>query len=606
MTNLPQDYRDFGELSNGFSVSSFVHEPILFIDKIEDLNSARLGSRIKSGAEQRKVYAHSINFNWVQDENTIRPLPYDIQELTAPLFANLDPANLSYPEVLQLKRNNEIEVDIDDKLFSQANRRAKDCRLEHQLTHLNANLYTYQENGVAWMRNALRDMNGCILADEMGLGKTLQLIALLLLEPPSPDYPALVVCPTSLLTNWSREIEKFAPNLTYLIHRGNDRTGIRAGLLRAEVVLATYETIVRDKRIFASVDWKYVICDEAQAIKNPESERTTTITSLPRKYSIPVTGTPVENSLLDLWSLSNFAVKGILGDKDEFQVLFPDDEKGAESLSVESDPFVLKRQVSEVAQQLPKRIEIDVPIKLTSEMIVGYEKIRKDVTQRYPKAAALVAVGQLSLYCAHPWLQSKEFESEDWEELAYLEPSKFSPLLTPKIEVVLQLLREAFHSSKKVLLFAFFNNCNDLIYRSSKELNLANVYWDAINGSTSSEDRQRIVDEFTEHPGPGILVLNPKAAGAGLNITAATIVIHYTLNWNPALEMQASARAHRLGQKNPVTIYRLYYEDTVERIMVDRIIWKKNLAGKAVMASNQEREKLLNRALEIKPSISKM
>ena len=162
------------------------------------------------------------------------------------------------------------------------------------------------------------------------------------------------------------------------------------------------------------------------------------------------------------------------------------------------------------------------------------------------------------------------------------------------------LLEEAFAAGRKVLLFAVFNRCGDLIREACRDLR--EIYWSAINGSTAQEDRQRIVDEFTAHEGPGCLILNPKAAGTGLNITAATIVIHYTQVWNPALEAQASARAHRRGQTEPVYIYRLFYEDTVERVMIDRAEWRREMGNEAVPVSTRDEDDL-RRALELKPEV---
>ena len=298
----------------------------------------------------------------------------------------------------------------------------------------------------------------------------------------------------------------------------------------------------------------------------------------------------MENSLLDLWSLADFAVAGILRDQTSFENDYPDNEESADELAEITNPFILKRQVSAVAEQLPERVDIDMPIELTDDLVARYEQIREEIRQNYGAAAGLVAVGQLSLFCAHPWLQSNEFESDDWEDGSFIEESASTPLITPKIEVTLSLLREAIIQNKKVLIFVVFNNCYELIKRAAKSMSSRSVYWNAINGSTSAFERQKIVDEFSDYDGPGVLVLNPKAAGAGLNITAATIVIHYTLSWNPALEMQASARAHRLGQKNPVTVYRLFYEDTVERIMVERVAWKRELAGRALLSVNRDKE----------------
>lgn len=585
---LPEDYREIQNPPLGIEVSSFNHPASLFIETKENHLVVRIGIKGGSANDRKKFYAFSNRHNWVQVGNVIRPLPFDVTKNFDELLGGKE--NITYSEMLALQLTDIFEVIIDDEILMHANKQAESCSLDEGISTLNANLYPYQENGVSWMRKTLLTMQGCILADEMGLGKTLQLIALMLLDPPSKNRPALVICPTSLLANWAREIEKFAPSLSYLIHRGPNRSGIYSGLMVAQVVISTYDTVVRDLRIFRSVDWMYVVCDEAQAIKNPESERRQAIVTLPRKYSIPVTGTPVENSLLDLWSLADFAVAGILRDQTSFENDYPDNEESADELAKITNPFILKRQVSAVAEQLPERVDIDMPIELTDDLVARYEQIREEIRQNYGAAAGLVAVGQLSLFCAHPWLQSNEFESEDWEDGSFIEESPSTPLITPKIEVTLNLLREAIIQNKKVLIFAVFNNCYELIKRAAKSMSSRSVYWNAINGSTSAFERQKIVDEFSDYDGPGVLVLNPKAAGAGLNITAATIVIHYTLSWNPALEMQASARAHRLGQKNPVTVYRLFYEDTVERIMVERVAWKRELAGRALLSVNRDKE----------------
>jgi SNF2 family DNA or RNA helicase len=594
---LPHDYREFEKLPDGIEVSSFIHAPVLFIDQGRDQIIVKFGVNVGRGDKQRKIYSPSKDHNWVLDENVIRPLPFDISRNFNDLVGK---EIISYAEMLDLQKTEVFEVVLDENILTHANKQAEECFLDQNISDLNARLYPYQENGVAWMRKTLSAMQGCLLADEMGLGKTLQLIALMLLEPPTNDEPALIVCPTSLLANWSREIEKFAPKLTYLIHRGSDRTGIRSGLMIAQVVISTYETIIRDIRIFGSINWMYLVCDEAQALKNPDSERRCALSSLPRKYSLPVTGTPVENSLLDLWSLSDFAVQGILGDRESFESEYPDDEESASQLALVTDPFILKRSVSIVADQLPGRLDIDLPIELSNELALRYEHIRDEVKKKYAAAAGLVAVGQLSLFCAHPWLQSNEFESEYWEDGSFIKESDSIPLITPKIEVTLNLLREAIIQNKKVLIFAVFNNCYELLRRAAKGLIGREVYWNAINGNTSAFERQKIVDEFSDYNGPSVLVLNPKAAGAGLNITSATIVIHYTLNWNPAHEMQASARAYRIGQKQKVTVYRLFYEDTVERVMLDRVAWKRELADKALLPSNRDPEDI-NDALSSSP-----
>jgi len=341
-----------------------------------------------------------------------------------------------------------------------------------------------------------------------------------------------------------------------------------------------------------------VICDEAQALKNPDSGRHQAVAELSRTRMIPMTGTPVETSLMNLWALVNLAIPGLLGTRAEFEQLFTDDSDSACALATLTSPIVLRRKVADVAGDLPERIDIDIPLELTPSMIERYEYVRQDALERYPVAGALVATGQLALFCAHPWLQGGADSPDDPHEIT-LSAIDGMPLLTPKIVQTISLLQEAFANGRKVLIFAIFNKCERLI-RQAMGTDLLGVFWDVINGSTAQEDRQTVVDRFSAHEGPACLVLNPKAAGAGLNITAATVVIHYTQAWNPALEAQASARAHRGGQKNPVHVYRLFYEDTVERIMVDRSSWRRELGNDAVPVSSRDKADL-KRALDIAP-----
>lgn len=459
-----------------------------------------------------------------------------------------------------------------------------------------ATLFPYQARGVRWMWETINHTGGLILADEMGLGKTLQIIALLLMAPPKSDSPALIVCPTSLIANWQREFGRFSNGVTTMVHRGPNRTGVYRGLQTASVVITTYDTMLNDITIFSSFEWSWVICDEAQAIKNPDSNRRKAVAAIPRRRTIPMTGTPVENSLLDLWSLADVAIPGLLGGRREFEMTYPDSMESAHAVGQLCDPIILKRRVVDVAGDLPERIDIDIPLELDDALIDHYLQVREATIAQYPIAGALVATLQLQLLCAHPWLRNVAAVDTE-SEYAEIFPSEIYPLMTPKMERAIELLREAFFNGKKVIVFALFNRVGDLLMQAFNDIS---VYWGAINGSTPQELRQEIIDEFTSHDGPGCLVLNPKAAGAGLNITAATVVIHFTPVWNPALEAQASARAHRRGQTQPVYIYRLYYTDTVEAVMIERSTWKSELANESIPVSTRDRDDM-KKALEIAP-----
>jgi SNF2 family DNA or RNA helicase len=281
---------------------------------------------------------------------------------------------------------------------------------------------------------------------------------------------------------------------------------------------------------------------------------------------------------------------------------FPDTEESARALGLLTDPIILKRRVADVAGDLPERIDIDIPIELDEQLIDHYRYVRETTIAKYPVAGALVATLQLQLVCAHPWLRHREMEDPSVDmEYAGLERQSTFPLVTAKMDRTVELLREAFHNGRKVIVFALFNRIGELVREAC--IGFPDTYWGAINGSTPQERRQPIIDEFSAHKGPACLILNPKAAGAGLNITAATVVIHYTPVWNPAVEAQASARAHRRGQTEPVTVYRLFYSGTVEEVMIDRSLWKSELANEAVPVSTRDASDL-TRALQIMPEKS--
>ncbi|MBY6203248.1 DEAD/DEAH box helicase [Maritalea mobilis] len=583
----------------GYATSERVVEPILMIDRSAGKLVVKLGGTKVFRGKERLLEAPSINHAWVIDEATLRPLPTDVPTMLSDLLEGEDPSDISYATAIKLYRAPPEGLAVrlaPDVLHS--GKIAADALPSHvDIPGLVADLFPYQARGVQWMWETVSRTGGVILADEMGLGKTLQVIALLLKDPPASSSPALIVCPTSLIANWVREFGKFAPSISLLVHRGAHRAGIFRDLQVASVVITTYETMVNDISIFSSFEWSWVICDEAQAIKNPDSNRRKAIVTIPRRRSIPMTGTPVENTLMDLWSLADFAIPGMLGERTVFEVEFPDTVEAGRALGQMTDPIILKRRVGDVAADLPDRIDIDLPLELDDRLARHYDRVREVTLEKYPVAGALVATLQLQLVCAHPWLRTPDATAVDVDDAQIVMQDEL-PLLTPKLERTVELLREAFSNGRKVIIFALFNRLGDLVKSACGDLPA--TYWGAINGSTPQEDRQAIVDEFSAHSGPACLILNPKAAGAGLNITAATVVIHFTPVWNPATEAQASARAHRRGQTEPVTIYRLFYKDTVEEVMLERSAWKSDLANETVPVSSRDAADL-KRALEISP-----
>jgi SNF2 family DNA or RNA helicase len=448
-------------------------------------------------------------------------------------------------------------------------------------------LYPYQSGGVAFLQLVAEQGVGCILGDEMGLGKTLQIIALIQSEKNAGRQPALVVAPATLLENWRRELALFAPSLLVHVHMGALRPGISRRLLAFDVTVVSYETAVRDEPLLASIDWNLVALDEAQNIKNPAAQRTLTVKRIPRRVSVAVTGTPVENSLDDLWSLADFALPGLLGELGSFRAEFGGVEADAARLAPVVSPILLRRKVLDVASDLPQKIEIPQPLRVTRVLAEGYEALRKATLDEFGAAGGLVATSRLRQYCAHP---------------ALLDENSGDPAVDmPKYQRLIEILEEVFLSCEKALIFCSYQGMIDM-FMKDLPVRFASGFFRFIDGRVAVADRQPTVDEFFCFVGSGALFLNPRAAGTGLNITAANHVIHYNPEWNPALTDQASGRAYRRKQERPVTVHHLYFTDTVEEVIMDRAGFKRQLAAKAVTGHSGESDpEQIARALQISP-----
>ncbi|UPJ54966.1 DEAD/DEAH box helicase [Bradyrhizobium sp. 192] len=439
--------------------------------------------------------------------------------------------------------------------------------------NVNATLYPYQLDGWRWCRFIAAEGLGGILADEMGLGKTLQVIGAIA-DPLKPrEEPVLIVAPGSLLENWSREFKKFAPHIRTLKHHGPDRTGRPADLSQFDVVITSYDTVVRDNSMFMMINWSILVCDEAQYIKNSDSLRARSVKKLRRSSAIAVTGTPVENKLTDLWSITNLVLPGYLGTVGEFQKQFEDDLDGAASLERLASPIMLRRRVSEVAKDLPERIDIPQVIELEDDEAKAYEAMREEIAAQFGASATLVALTRLRMFCSHPWLVAGTARAGD--------PAAFS-----KYARLADILEEIFQGGEKAILFTAYTEMTDILVADIA--GRFAVFTGYIDGRVPIDDRQPVIDRFSAESGPALLVLNPRAGGAGLNITAANHVIHYTLEWNPALEDQASARAYRRGQTRPVTVHRLFCGGTVEEVVDDRLARKRTLSEAAVVGVRGE------------------
>jgi len=295
---------------------------------------------------------------------------------------------------------------------------------------------------------------------------------------------------------------------------------------------------MRDLSLLKMIEWNCVILDEAQAIKNPAAKRTIAIKQIGRRMSIAVTGTPVENSLTDLWSLTDFSFPKLLGALPAFCDRFRDESDGAVAVEPIVSPILLRRRIRDVAKDLPPRIDIPQPIELEDEAAQEYESLRERAVQGHGGRPSLGALTHLRMYCTHRSL--------------LLPPLEEPVLLSAKYRRLLELIDEISESEEKAIVFTSYTQMIDMLRTDLAQR--FSLYTDSIDGRVPVELRQDRVDDFSKQEDSAVLVLNPKAAGTGLNITAANHVIHYNLEWNPAVEDQASARAHRKGQALPVSL----------------------------------------------------
>lgn len=454
--------------------------------------------------------------------------------------------------------------------------------------NVNAQLYPYQKDGWHWLSFIMREQLGGLLADEMGLGKTLQVISALSDSGGKTSIEgALVIAPGSLLENWVREIDKFCPRFKTYKHQGAMRTGSPSDLRGFDVVVTSYDTVIRDLSLIKMIKWNVVILDEAQNIRNPEALRTKSVKEIPRNVGIAVTGTPIENRLRDLWSVMDFITPGYLGDLRSFERRYVDDVDAASALEPIVSPLMLRRRVSDVAKDLPERIDIPEFLGMTEIEASAYEAMRLKIFQEYGKAATLVSLGKLRQFCSHPEIIGDS--PLDCKQ-------RFS-----KLERLKELLEEIFCRQEKALVFTSYTKMADLITQMVE--NSFEALASTLDGRVTIDDRQQLIDKFSKHEGAAVLVLNPRAGGSGLNITAANHVIHYNLEWNPALEDQASARAYRRGQERPVTVRRLIYAGTVEEAINERLQRKRKIAEAAVIGSEGQQEEYADilEALERSP-----
>lgn len=450
-----------------------------------------------------------------------------------------------------------------------------------------ATLKPFQEDGFIWMKSLHYRRIGGLLADDMGLGKTIQVVSFLAyLQHIEQLTPALIVVPKTLMENWEKEMRKFAPLLvsSIRIHSGVHRTKNPEELKRTGITITTYQTLVKDQLVFGQVDWQAVICDEAQAIKNPTTAASKVIKAMKSRFRLALTGTPVENSLSELWSIMDFVQPGLLGSLSQFKQEFVNK---FEILSAEEDieekltariSRVYKRRTKsgELGNQLPAKTVVIREVPMGPAQLELYKEVMTLVKQKM--LGGLEAIQKLKSLSSHPALLNEKYVS-------------LAPQDVPKLKETLQIIEEIRQKGEKILIFTEYIQMQNLLRKYIREQ--FNINPMIINGMTSR--RQQVVDMFNEASGFDVMILSPKAAGTGLTITAANHVIHYTRWWNPAVENQATDRVYRIGQEKPVTVYYpivtdqhgLLKEGTVEQIVHRILQEKQELASSVIVPSKK-------------------
>lgn len=474
---------------------------------------------------------------------------------------------------------------------------------------LKTDLRGYQQEGLNWLQFLREYELAGILADDMGLGKTVQALAHLLVEKESGrmNHPSLVVAPTSLMFNWLRETERFAPDLRVLVLQGQLRKQHFESIGAYDLVLTTYPLLPRDKEVLTRQEFHLLILDEGHIIKNPKSQATQIVHQIKARHRLALTGTPLENHLGELWSLFHFLLPGLLGDDKNFRKLFrtPIEKQGDNTrravLSRRIAPFLLRRTKAQVAKELPPKTEIIRSCELSGAQrdlyetirVAMHEKIRLEIDKKGMNRSHIIildALLKLRQTCCDPRLLKL--------------PAAKQVTHSAKLELLMSLLPDMVEEGRSILLFSQFTSMLALIELELAKFNLSYV---KLTGDT--RDRATPVQRFQSGEIP-IFLISLKAGGVGLNLTTADTVIHYDPWWNPAVENQATDRAHRIGQENPVFVYKLITESTVEEKIVAMQEKKRDLAqgilddnGEAVAPFSTEELAMLFEPLQASSAI---
>lgn len=526
---------------------------------------------------------------FIQQQNTSVP-ELSVQELLKKLAEDAD----------------SFELDVHDSLAQMLAKLSDNSQLEliDNPEGLNAELRDYQKRGVAWLRYLENlGLNGC-LADDMGLGKTMQVISLLVLErEQTKPGPTLLIAPTSVIGNWQKEIEKFAPQLTTLIHHGGDREqhadAFKQRCLQHDLLITSYTLARKDSKLLGALHWHRVVLDEAQNIKNPKAAQTKAILKLNGDSRLALTGTPVENRLMDLWSIFNFLNPGYLGKQAHFRKSYElpvqrdNDLRQSAILKKLIQPFILRRLKTDKAiiKDLPDKIDNKIYCNLSKEQASLYEVVVQDVVTQLEAAEGIQRQGlmlstlmKLKQICNHP--------------MQFLQDgSAFTPERSHKLERISEMLEEAMAQGDSVLVFTQFTEIGEHLERYlAREKHYKTHY---LHGGTPRSKRELMISDFQDpDTGPAVFILSLKAGGVGITLTQANHVFHFDRWWNPAVENQATDRAFRIGQKKNVFVHKFVTLGTLEERIDQMISDKQKMADSIVGNDESWLTKLDNQAFK--------
>jgi SNF2 family DNA or RNA helicase len=573
-----------GKFQAGLRVSNELN--LLEMDlKYEEVPSEELKELFKSFRLKKKYYrlkdGSFINF----DEENIHEVWDILKSLNiSGKDLNNNSIELSKNTALYLDKvfqEKNLLVEKNEEFNTLVNRILNPYVTEYVLPEgIQATLRNYQITGYKWLRTLAENNLGGILADDMGLGKTLQAIVYMAsIKQQSSNSRFLIVCPSSLIYNWQDEIDNFAPALTSVVITGNPKE--RQDMIESDkpydILITSYPLMRRDSRYYEVIDFHTVFIDEAQFIKNADSLNAKSVKLLHAGHKFALTGTPIENSLSELWSIFDFIMPEYLLSHTKFvnqyeKPIMKEQEGTLEDLNRRITPFILRRMKKDVLHELPEKVETKMLTDMVEEQKKVYlsymenikNELQSDINEiglEKSKMKILAALTRLRQICCHPGTFIENYQGG-----------------SGKLELLMEIITDAISNEHRILIFSQFTSMLSIIEKELKKLNITGFY---LEGSTKIQDRNEYVKRFNQGEGD-VFLISLKAGGTGLNLVGADTVIHYDPWWNPAVEEQATDRAYRIGQLNSVHVIKLITKGTIEEKIYKLQLKKKNLSNSVI------------------------